>query len=154
MDIHPIVVHFPIAFLTLYGLLELVRFQKVIDQPHWFYTKGVLVIAGALGALAAALTGAIASGWAIGGPRLFAMHQIFALLVIIVSIVPAVAYALRWAGKFNLYTEHVMKPKSLVSLAILILIVITITGGLGGAMVYGTHFDPLMAPIFKLLGVY
>lgn len=153
MDLHPIFVHFPIAFLTLYGALELVRFKKVMEQPYWFYVKAVLAVSGALGALVAALTGAISSGWMIGGPRIFALHQIFALSTVVLGLAAATAYAFTWFRP-NRYSGLMLKPRIIVSIAALILIAVTITGGLGGAMVYGTDFDPLMKPIFQLLGVY
>ncbi len=142
MDFHPLVVHFPIAFLTVYSLFELIRFQRVLEKPYWFFVKKVLIIVGWAGSLVAALTGFIASGWVIDGPRIFLMHRSFALLTIILSTVSAILY---------LKNKH---NKVLIIFALLILISITITGGLGGAMVRGTTFDPLMAPIFKLLGVY
>ncbi len=154
MNLHPIVIHFPIAFLTLYAVLELVRFNKVLSLPYWFYVKAVLVMAGSLGAFVGVLTGALASGFAIGGPRIFALHQLFGATALILSIISAKAYGLKWYWRENGFSSFVLRPKVVVTLALLILISITITGGLGGAMVRGTNFDPLMAPILKLLGVY
>lgn len=154
MNIHPIVIHFPIAFLTLYAVLELIRFNKVLSQNYWFYVKAVLVIAGSLGTFVGVLTGALASGFAIGGPRIFALHQLFGALTLILSIISAKAYGLRWFWRENKFSDFILRPKVIVLVAILILISVTITGGLGGAMVRGTNFDPMMAPILKLLGVY
>jgi uncharacterized membrane protein len=152
--LHPIIVHFPIALLTLYGVLELVRFQKVLDKPYWFYTKAILISFGALGALAGVLTGLIASSWTLlAGPRIFVLHQLFAFATVILSVGIAKGYLFHWL-KPNWYSEHVLRPRVLITLAVLLLISITITGGIGGAMVRGTTFDPLMAPIFKLLGIY
>lgn len=151
--LHPIIVHFPIALLTLYGVLELVRFQKFLDKPYWFYVKAVLISFGAVGALAGVITGGITSGWYIGGPRIFVMHQIFGLATLILSVVIALGYHFHW-HKMNRFSEFVMKPKVLVVLALLLLFSITTVGGIGGAMVRGTDFDPLMKPIFILLGVY
>lgn len=143
MDLHPIFVHFPIAFLTVYAIFELVRFRRIVEKPYWHEVKAVLVIVGFAGAVIAAITGGVASNWAIGGPRIFAMHQIFALITIVLSGIAAFGYIK------NNFSSLVY-----IVLAALILVSITITGGLGGAMVRGTDFDPLMAPIFKLLGVY
>lgn len=151
--LHPIIVHFPIALLTLYGVLELIRFQKFLDKPYWFYVKATLITFGALGALAGVITGGITSGWYIGGPKIFVMHQIFGLITLILSAVIALGYQFHW-HKMNRFSEFVMRPKILVVLAILLLFSTTTVGGIGGAMVRGTDFDPLMAPIFKLLGIY
>lgn len=143
-NVHPIVIHFPIAFLTLYAIFELVRFQKVLEKPYWFYVKKVLIIAGWIGTLVAALTGLVATNFTIQGPRIFMMHEVFATATIILSTIAAIFY-IKIKDKQN---------KILIILAMLILASITITGGLGAAMTRGTHFDPLMAPVFKLLKVY
>jgi hypothetical protein len=65
----------------------------------------------------------------------------------------ALSYVLElfWPNKYSAYLH---RPYIIVPLALLGLIAVTITGGLGGAIVYGTHFDPFMAPVFKFLGVY
>lgn len=44
MNIHPFLVHFPIALFCVYTILECVRFQVVIKQPYWFYLKAGIVI--------------------------------------------------------------------------------------------------------------
>ena len=142
MDIHPLVIHFPIAFLTIYTVFELVRFQRIIEQPYWFYVKKTLIIIGWAGSIVAAVSGLNAAGWIIQGQRLFVMHEIFALTTIVLSTTSAIFYIKN------------KQSKILILLAVLILISITITAGLGGAMVKGTHFDPFLAPIFKLLSVY
>ncbi|MHB1330762.1 MAG: DUF2231 domain-containing protein [Minisyncoccota bacterium] len=153
--LHPIVIHFPIALLTIYAILELVRFRKILEKPYWFYIKASLIIAGSVGALVGVITGAIASGWIIGGSRIFALHQIFGLSTLVLSVISAKAYGWEWfIGPGNGFSKFVLQPKIIVILAFLILVCITITGGIGGAMIRGTQFDPLMAPIFKLLGIY
>ena len=47
MNLHTFVVHFPVALLMIYSLCELVRFQKVLMWPSWFYIKAFFVIIGA-----------------------------------------------------------------------------------------------------------
>ena len=133
MFLHPIVIHFPIALLTVYSILEIIRFKN--DD-----TKRVLVILGTLGAYVAALTGPGGEG-----VRILDMHELFAKLTIIIYSLIAISYIDR---------EFIKKTSILIILALLGLASITITGGLGGAMVYGTSFDPFMAPVFKLLNVY
>ncbi len=142
MDIHPLVIHYPIAFLTAYAIFELLRFRKLLDLPYWFYIKKILIIVGWVGSLVAALSGLNAASWTIQGPRLFVMHEIFALTTVVLSTTSAIFYMKNEQSKL------------LILLAIFILISITITAGLGGAMVKGTNFDPFLAPIFKLLNVY
>jgi uncharacterized membrane protein len=142
MNIHPIVIHFPIAFLTIYAMAEILRFRFLLEKPYWWNVKKVLVLIGWVGSFIAALTGLITTQFHISGPRIFMMHELFALLTIIFSTLASILYLKNRQGRV------------LILLAAFILISITITGGLGAAMVRGTHFDPLMKPIFILLGVY
>lgn len=129
--LHPILVHFPIALLLVYSLLESIRFRNV-------ETKKVLLYLGTLGAFAAALV-APKGGYA--GLKFF--HVLLAATTIIIFSTLSLCYLKNW-----------QKPQILIPLALLGAATIVLTGGFGGAMVYGTHFDPMMAPIFKLLGVY
>ncbi|MEK7110290.1 MAG: hypothetical protein AAB759_00205 [Patescibacteria group bacterium] len=39
MNIHPAFVHFPIALLTIYAVLELARFRFFTARPYWFHLK-------------------------------------------------------------------------------------------------------------------
>ena len=133
MFLHPIVIHFPIALLTVYSILEIIRFKNT-------NIKSLLVFLGTLGAYASALTGPAGEGI-----HILDMHRLFALITITIYSLISINY---------IDKEFIKRPKILVTLAILGLMSITITGGLGGTMVYGTSFDPFMAPVFKLLNVY
>lgn len=156
MDIHPLVVHYPIALLTLYSLFELVSVRKMQERPYWFYVKAVFVILGALGAVASAVSGLFATHFVRGVP-LVEMHIWFSYATAAIFLIIAALYASVWWGnavsaRYSakiLFNRWAMAPLALVGL-----VSIVITGGLGGAMVYGTDFDPLMRPIFKLLDVY
>ncbi|MFZ2484689.1 MAG: DUF2231 domain-containing protein [Minisyncoccia bacterium] len=148
MNIHPIVVHFPIALLSLYAIFELVRFQKVLEKPYWFYIKATLVISGELFAIAAFLTGP-----EVEGAKLIEMHEAFAMVAIAIFGLIALGYLSKHFSVLKVFS-FVTRSYILIPLAFLGLVSITITGGLGGAIVYGTDFDPFMAPIFKILGVY
>lgn len=150
MDIHPLIVHFPIALLTLYAVFELIRFNKVLEKPYWFYIKAALVIVGELLALLTILFSPED-----GEMRIVEVHESFATATAIVFGLIALNYLIHWMKREGWFIRIPTLPNwSLVILAVIGLVCITITGGLGGAIVYGTEFDPLMAPIFKLLGVY
>jgi hypothetical protein len=47
--------------------------------------------------------------------------------------------------------NKLLEFKIIILLALLGLVLITITGGLGGAMVYGPNADPFFKPVFELL---
>jgi len=156
MNLHPIVVHFPIAFLLFYGLFELISVKKLMAKPYWFYVKAVFIILGALGAVASYLTG---EGGLISAGRsaLVEVHANFALATMVLSIFLALVYIVAWFGrdKFQLVAwKFLVNRGAMIPLAIAMIALIVITGGLGGAIVYGTDFDPLMKPIFQLLDVY
>ncbi len=148
MDLHPIVVHFPVALLTLYAVLECVRWRRAMEVMNIFHVKAVLVIAGTLGAIAAYI-----SGPEIYGSALVSWHDNFAIGTLTIFSFIALVYLAEWfrPSKYSNFFHH---PYIIMPLALLGLAVVIITGGLGGAIVYGTHFDPFMAPIFKLLGIY
>ena|SRR5579872_6565978 len=147
-NFHPILVHFPIALLTIYAIFECIRFKKVIERPYWFFIKATLVILGELGALAAYVT-----GHGQRGSVLIHIHNQFAIFTVWIFAIISLSYLLEWF-KPSKYSNFMMKPIIIIPLAFIGLLAVVITGGLGGAIVYGTQFDPFMAPIFKLLGVY
>jgi uncharacterized membrane protein len=149
MELHPIFVHFPVALLTIYAVLELIRFKKITSKPYWFHVKAFFVIFGAMGAIAAFMTGPDEAKMI----RIGQLHAEFATGTLIVFLIIGLAYAFEWfrPSKYSLF---IMRPYIIIPLAFIGLVLVTITGGLGGAMVHGTHADPFMAPILKLLGVY
>jgi uncharacterized membrane protein len=151
MNLHPIFVHFPIGLLTLYVLLELIRIKRITGKPYWMNTKAILAVFGFLGAVAAYITGPEVEG---GAPRILEMHESFATATLLIFGILALHYVLRWARHEGIHHRIPMLPDWIViMLAIFGLVAITITGGLGGAMVYGTNFDPFMAPVFRMLGI-
>lgn len=172
LNIHPIFVHFPVAFLSIYAILELIRFRKIMDQPYWFYVKAVMVIFGALGAHASFLSGKFAS-LATGLPegsesKLLEQHEFFALATVILFSVVAAGYAISWisrqftfnfiAGSFknklwvmlSLVSSFILRTPVIIVLSLVGLAFITITGGLGGIMVHGSEADPFFGAVYKM----
>lgn len=164
LNIHPIFVHFPIALLTVYAALEIVR-VPILTRQHWyFYTKAVLLILGLLGGCAALLTGQMAEQGFAGTPTmaLVHLHETYAQAALWVYGVLTVLYLIEWirrssAAAFSvlrsvlrmeeiLFRTWVLIPGSLIGL-----ILITITGALGGALVYGSDADPIVSLVYHLL---
>ena len=144
MDIHPLVIHYPIAFLTTYAVFELLRFRKLLDLPYWFYIKATLVIVGELGAISTAIFAQISPNL-VGESVLSDMYKNFIIITAIIFGIISLAY-LKW--------PKILRPVVIIPLAVIGLFFIVVAGGLFGATIYGTHFDPFLAPIFKLLKVY
>ena len=184
MNLHPIFIHFPIAFFTLYAFLEGLRFRKIQDLPYIFYVKAILVISASLGALAALLTGDMAAEslkpvMAVD-PVLrvtFHWHKNFADITNIIFGFLALMYLIAWINRYYMSLRGVQPAKQsifddvlksniwlalvkiqsavlntplAVVLAVLGFVSVTITGGLGGIMVYGDKADPFFAFFYHL----
>lgn len=143
MDFHPLVIHYPIAFLTTYAVFELLRFRKLLDLPYWFNVKAMLVMLGEISAIVTLFAAIFSATTLAGESRLALMYKLFMLITIVIFGAISVAY-----------TYKRFKPVVIISLALVGLFFIVVAGGLFGATVYGTRFDPFLAPVFKLLNVY
>lgn len=178
MNPHPILVHFPVALLSVYTVFELIRFKKLLAQPAWFYIKAVLCVFGAVGALAAVFTGdfakrAILSGNGTGYPGLnlrqvIGIHETWAHVTTVIFVLLGCAYLvavlnrfdflsnlpgslLKGIWKFGTWIEKILIETPLVIiLAIAGLCSLTITGALGGMLVYGPNIDPILHLVYKL----
>ena len=174
MNIHTIIVHFPIAFLAAYSLLELLAFKRLRQKIYWFYIKATLVIFGAAGAAAALLTGDMAEELVEGDRsmrQILHLHETFAKASLLIFSFIAVLYAVVWlykelepvfsAGELSIISHafilpvkvsrFVLESPIVILLALAGLACITITGGLGGVMVHGPDADPFFRPIYHFL---
>ena len=165
MNLHPIFVHFPIALLTVYTLLEVFRLPIITRQSWWFYTKAVLLFIGTLGGVASGITGKIASQGFAGTSTmaLVTLHSHYAEATVMVYGGIALLYAIEWmkidGAKIPsspwaviLRIQSVLWRAPILVLASLIgLLLVTITGALGGALVYGPDIDPVVGFFYHLL---
>ena len=175
MNVHPIIVHFPIAFLSVYSLTELVRLRYITSSVYWFYIKAFLVITGAAGAAAAYLSGEVAQELLSGGgslQQLIEVHSRWAKGTTILFGSIAVIYAIAWISRLEMvkHLENYMKLNEqlayqtakravnyLVNSFIMIipalvgLVCVLVTGALGGAIVYGPDADPFVRIIYNLV---
>lgn len=163
MNIHPLVVHFPIALLTIYALFELLRFKRITQERSWIYIKAAFLILGTLSAFAAIGTGDFGKELYRSAANSIAVHEsaaqattfVFSLLSLYYLIdlfaeylsgYPRIQTALlRFA---RLFTSPII-----VILALIGLVGIFITGALGGSIVYGTAHDPFLLFVHNLFGL-
>lgn len=171
MNIHPIVVHFPVALLTLYSLMEIFQFRKLRSSRPWQIVKAVFLILGTFFSVAAFITG----GWArelVGTSKLIELHSTFGLITLLFFIATTLL-----VGSYNINTQtlaiknwlwntvfirsiwRILSKISdaivpyygiLILIGIIGLCLITITGALGGTVVYGSDMDPFTSFIYRL----
>ncbi len=169
LNIHPIFVHFPIALLTVYALVELVRTKTALRSTSIKVLKGFLVTTGTIGAFVAMQTGELAEKTIGGAPsQLIETHSLFANMTFYVFLVLALIYLLELmdilpigqkirqtkmrAGfeKILGYAQKIIHTPFMPTFALIGLILVTITGALGGAIVYGADIDPVVHFIYSL----
>ncbi|MES2409772.1 MAG: DUF2231 domain-containing protein [Patescibacteria group bacterium] len=167
MNIHPLFVHFPIALLMLYSILELIKVKNIEEKFNLLYTKSILLFAGMIGGFVALQTGDIASHLLPRDERtsILHFHEMFAQMSIFLYGILAFGYILKFIEpyltstnfKFNwLVTDLriiILSPIVSINLSILGFITLTITGGLGGILVYGPNVDfvtTFLYTIFKI----
>jgi len=168
MDLHPLVVHFPIALLVLWSVVEIIRPARWFSHVSWGSASAIMLIAGFVGAFAALTTGDIA-GEEMGGDVVCA-HETFAQLAtflyglfvvdVMIPLVLLVSGRVFSSSIANGVTraarmyERVFQMRGVrVLLALVALIAITITGILGGILVYGVEIDPFAPIVLSLLGI-
>ena len=166
-NIHPIIVHFPIAFLFLYSVIKMIPFEKWLPGINWLHIQRFLLLVGLLGAFAASQTGEIAKDLTSQNHDLVEMHELFANITTYI-------YGILLVGEFltilNQKLLGIAKYASLLkltnvlqkiitnriisqSLALLGFIAVALTGLLGGVMVYGLTADPMAGFVLKILGL-
>lgn len=171
MDLHPIFVHFPIALITLFALFEIIPLEKKFGKT-FFVTKFAFLFFGVLMSIPAYMTGGIAEELVEHGPLhdVVELHGFFAGATIVVAIALTLLYLVRFGveHKDMLVGRFVAKyvPETVliklaplagkgvrVFLAIVLLILVTVTGALGGSMVYGPGVDPIAQVLYKIFNL-
>ena len=176
MNIHPLFVHFPIALLVVYALMELTPRRFVRALSWWEDAKFFLLTLGILAVFPTLATGDMASDIVRGmvPPALVETHESLALITTLIFVLlwaPRVVRLFmrtgwgdmmvqKWWGSNALFAGiwrikqraagFIMDTPLRPLLALAGLISITITGGLGAAIVYGPNVDPFVTVIYHL----
>ncbi len=164
-NIHPLLVHFPIAFLGLYAVTEIARFKFLTRQPYWFYVRATLVIAGAAMVWPTIIAGGLMEEQFKGTSlqKVIDVHSSFGAFTGLLFSIIGAAYILEWyrlmksSANANGYRPSVLvrigswlvNSKLIILLALIGLVTITITGALGASMVYGPNSDPFVKIIYQ-----
>ncbi|MBI5046080.1 MAG: hypothetical protein HZC14_03745 [Candidatus Niyogibacteria bacterium] len=175
IDLHPFLVHFPIAFLFTYCIFEIFRFKRLLALPSWFYIKGAILGIGVLGGMVALQSGELLEHKfdSTALKALVEIHAFWGSATISIFSVLVAAYAVRWfimAGWdqsiyhlpvignifrlvspiLNVLSKWLIDSPLAALIAIIGLVALLITGTLGGAIVYGPNADPFVYFVYNL----
>lgn len=157
MNVHPIFVHFPIALLTLYALIELARFPRLERMQSLQHTKLFFLFSGTLAAIPTLIAGKLAQ-WALDVPssshtaEIIRTHSYFALSTAVIFSILSIFYGSKLYLDRHSQAENTLVGKLanitrvqplILALAFIGVILIFITGTLGGTIVYGPDLDPI-----------
>jgi len=161
---HILIVHFPIAFFTIYTFLEL--FKSKSKHSYWFHIRSFILYIGIIGGIFAIISGgAIEAEHILEFGKLFEMHELYATLSFWIYLILGLGYLMAQFRKTLNKIKLVRKYKkefdeleyliheSYFSYVLVILgfIFLSIAGALGGAMVSGPDVDIFTSIIYKLL---
>lgn len=147
----------------MYALLECARFKRIQQAAATFYVKAILVIVGFVSSIATYLSGEAIEDLFRGNARidrLIEAHSTFALATVIVFGILAISYKLQWIKRDTriqwlqkLYplSDFILRPVVCIPLAIIGLGLVTVTGALGGSIVYGPNIDPFVGFIYRMV---
>lgn len=167
-NIHPIVVHFPIALLFVYSIIKLLPFQKWFPNVVWRDIERLLLVIGLGGAYLSLSTGEQAADLTRPNESLVEAHEFFAnfstRMYLLILIGEVASYLnnknYNFISKINflprllIWIEKILTNKNLVAILVILgFISLFLTGLLGGVLVYGITADPLAPFILKLLNI-
>ena len=159
--------HFPIALLFIYSIIKILPLKRWLPSVAWRDTERALLLFGVLGAFAALATGDIAEHIAKPNRQLVDMHSTFGALATwlycallmgeIVAIIHTSYQSKIQSEKVRVLLLKIEKilcnPLFSKIFAFLGFVAISITGLLGGVMVYGLSADPVAGFVVKMLGI-
>ena len=167
-NIHPIFVHFPIALLFIYSIIKILPFKKWLPKIAWGDIGFVVLVVGVLGAFVSLSTGDSAEELSTANRTLINTHATFAgistwlYVALLLGEISHFFNQSKLAEKISLlklkkittFFEKFLYGKLFSKIVSLVaLIFITITGMLGGIIVYGISADPFASVLLKILGI-
>lgn len=171
IDLHPISVHFPIALLTLYTVVQLLPPKITWRNTTLFTLNSFLLLIGSAGLLVARQLGDqlerthqdiaqlvyMHSAWATYATALYGIMTIVYFLLILKKLLDrkVIQGAMRefvgYASPVILVAKFLFDYYFVTALALIGFVLIMITGALGGAIVYGSTADPIISFVYSWL---
>jgi hypothetical protein len=151
----------------VYSVIQILPLQKWFPLVAWKHIERALLFFGVLGAFVALSTGEIAEHMTRPNHDLVKAHSLFATVATwmygLLLVGEIFSVALPWLvvkvksplilKGVTFLNDLLTHPILSTTLAVLGLITISITGLLGGVMVYGTSADPVAGIVLKMLGI-
>ncbi|RKR14084.1 putative membrane protein [Maribacter vaceletii] len=135
---HPLIVHLPIGFLLLAGIMEILSSAYKIKYASLNTAISISMLCGALGAVASAIIGYMLSKQGGYESNTLFWHQWLGILLAVLSF-------LGWAIKSGKINIPFISSKTII---ILLIVLISITGHLGGNLTHGSDYLTAYAPEF------
>lgn len=166
MNIHPLFVHFPIALLSLYSVIEMLRFRALMKKDYWMPLKTILLATGTAGAFLSLQTGEMAEHLLENSSQrdLVEMHSLFANAATYLYAFLAACHLVSWIGSANVpssvrsawstaekFATALLGSWIAPVLALIAFVLLGIVGALGGALVYGPDVDPVVRAVYDML---
>lgn len=165
MDLHPLVVHFPIALLTLYSFLEVIK--PWTKAPHWKNIRLFLIITGAIGAYLGLMTGEVAEDlYTNPGMRdVLDAHEAAGSAAAWVYIVLAVGYFFDWLRTSRLSSKVPTAVRKWIDIAVKLIVksplapllaiagflILSLAGALGAILVHGPDIDFITKIVYNVM---
>lgn len=174
MDIHPIVVHFPVALLSAFTAIQVLPPKKILQSNALFTLSSFLLLTGGISALIARQTGDLAAhqlgenaliraheSWATAATGIYGILCVLYLVIILEKLLIVPAYANNrivkyitshtWFSPIHTRLLQVIELRIAAIASYIGFITLTVTGALGGAIVYGPDTDPIVKFIYTII---
>lgn len=178
MNFHSMMVHFPIALLVIYSLFEVIGFRSAHKYVQWFYVKATFLIVGVLTAFPALTTGGMLENSPKYDEQILDLHESFASASTnffgVIAVIYLLAFFYRNAKlnsyinsyktlpeevrtmihKITRYASIIISSPVVLLTAIIGILLLSITGGLGGILSSGLGVDPIADFFYSLFSRY
>lgn len=156
MTPYPSIVHFPIAFITFYSLLELISVKFLERKPYWFYIKAITIFAGTLSAVVAVVSSYYTNASTDVASSVLSYYYRFSITSIALSIFVSLLYLITRFGTPRLQGiawKMLSNRGAMIPISLALLVLISICSGLVSVATNIAGQDPLVILVSRMLGI-